>query len=112
MPPNHQNHARSPSFLFPVTTSPHTPNTQTMGTTPANNPKFVSKGKLVDSLPLSARASRLVNHVVFVLSLYIWTLFSLNAKQSLTTYQNPSSSGPRRRPAPEKPRFGQVNNPN
>ena len=82
----------------------------------SSNPKakFVSKGQLVDTVPVSVRLSRFINQTVLLVSLYLWTLFSLNAKNALTTFSSPSatSSSTSTRKPDQKPRIGRVNNSN
>lgn len=71
--------------------------------------KFVHKGQLVDSIPFHIRTKRVFQELYTIVLLYLWTLFSIDAKQAALSFSKRgySSAG-----EPEKKRLGRINNPN
>lgn len=76
----------------------------------AAQPKFISKGKVVDSIPLNVRITRFINQAVQIVSFYLWTLFSINARNSLDTFKDRQSGSVRGRGGDQQNRFGRIRN--
>lgn len=63
-----------------------------MASTP-NPPKFVHQGKIVD-IPLSIRIKHFFQDLYQFIILWIWTLFSIDARQAAITYQQTNKQPP------------------
>lgn len=73
--------------------------------------KFVHKGQIVDSVPLHIRIKRWFQQLYSMMLLYLWTLFSIDARQAALSYSSKASvrGGSS---MPDHKRLGRINNPN
>lgn len=75
--------------------------------------KFVHNGKIVDSVPIHIQAQRFARELYTLTTLYLWTLFAIDARQAVQTYPRYSASGAGLSASQDQRRpLGRINNPN